>query len=134
MAATVLVVEDERKLRDFIRSYLERASFTVLSTGSGAEAITMATAAALLRAVAGTAGLAALLALVTGLVVARRITRPIARLITVARAMASGDRSARAGERSGRHRGGRGRQPGPEVRGGRGHAGPPAGHGTGRRR
>ena len=39
-----------------------------------------------------------LLALVTGLVVARRITRPIARLITVARAMASGDRSARAGE------------------------------------
>src|SRR5258708_9072379 len=46
MAATVLVVEDERKLRDFIRSYLERASFTVLSTGSGAEAITMATAAA----------------------------------------------------------------------------------------
>ena len=43
MAATVLVVEDERKLRDFIRSYLERADFTVLSTGSGAEAITMAT-------------------------------------------------------------------------------------------
>ena len=45
MAATVLVVEDERKLRDFIRSYLERAGFTVLSTGSGAEAITMVTAA-----------------------------------------------------------------------------------------
>jgi DNA-binding response OmpR family regulator len=43
MAATVLVVEDEHKLRDFIRSYLERAGFTVLSTGSGAEAITMAT-------------------------------------------------------------------------------------------
>ena len=42
MAATVLVVEDERKLRDLIRSYLERAGFTVLSTGSGAEAITMA--------------------------------------------------------------------------------------------
>jgi len=41
MAATVLVVEDERKLRDFIRSYLERAGFTVLSTGSGAEAISM---------------------------------------------------------------------------------------------
>ena len=46
MAATVLVVEDERKLRDFIRSYLERAGFTVLSTGSGAEAITMAADAA----------------------------------------------------------------------------------------
>ena len=45
MAATVLVVEDERKLRDFIRSYLERAGFTVLSTGSGAEAISMAMAA-----------------------------------------------------------------------------------------
>jgi len=45
MPATVLVVEDERKLRDFVRSYLERAGFTVLSTGSGAEAIEMATAA-----------------------------------------------------------------------------------------
>jgi DNA-binding response OmpR family regulator len=44
MPATVLVVEDERKLRDFVRSYLERAGFTVLSTGSGAEAIEMATA------------------------------------------------------------------------------------------
>ena len=46
MAATMLVVEDERKLRDLVRSYLERAGFTVLSTGSGAEAITMAAAAA----------------------------------------------------------------------------------------
>jgi DNA-binding response OmpR family regulator len=45
MPATVLVVEDERKLRDFVRSYLERAGFTVLSTGSGAEAIEMATTA-----------------------------------------------------------------------------------------
>ena len=42
MAATVLVVEDEGKLRELVRSYLERAGFTVLSTGSGAEAITMA--------------------------------------------------------------------------------------------
>src|SRR5579864_2747412 len=46
MTATVLVVEDERKLRDLVRSYLERAGFTVLSTGSGAEAITMASGAA----------------------------------------------------------------------------------------
>jgi two-component system sensor histidine kinase BaeS len=53
---------------------------------------------ALLRAIAGTAGLAALLALVTGLGVARRITRPVTRLISVTRAMAGGDRSARAGE------------------------------------
>ena len=45
MTATVLVVEDERKLRELVRSYLERAGFTVLSTGSGAEAITMATTA-----------------------------------------------------------------------------------------
>jgi DNA-binding response OmpR family regulator len=44
--ATVLVVEDERKLRELIRSYLERAGFTVLSTGSGAEAISMAAEAA----------------------------------------------------------------------------------------
>ena len=42
VAATVLVVEDEQKLRDFVRSYLERAGFSVLTTGSGAEAITMA--------------------------------------------------------------------------------------------
>jgi DNA-binding response OmpR family regulator len=45
MAATVLLVEDERKLRDLVRSYLERAGFTVLSTGSGAEAVTLATSA-----------------------------------------------------------------------------------------
>jgi DNA-binding response OmpR family regulator len=42
MAATVLLVEDERKLRDLVRSYLERAGFAVLSTGSGAEAIALA--------------------------------------------------------------------------------------------
>ena len=46
MAATVLVVEDEQKLRDLVRAYLERAGFTVLSTGSGAEAIAMASEAA----------------------------------------------------------------------------------------
>ena len=46
MAATVLVVEDERKLRDLVRSYLERAGFTVLSTDSGAEAITLASTSA----------------------------------------------------------------------------------------
>ena len=46
MPATVLLVEDERKLRELVRSYLERAGFTVLSTGSGAEAITLAASAA----------------------------------------------------------------------------------------
>jgi DNA-binding response OmpR family regulator len=44
MAATVLLVEDERKLRELVRSYLERAGLTVLSTESGAEAITLAAA------------------------------------------------------------------------------------------
>jgi two-component system sensor histidine kinase BaeS len=70
-------------------------------TTSGLGAADNVLRAALRRAIAGTAGLAALLALVTGLAVARRITRPIARLITVTRAMARGDRSARAGEVSG---------------------------------
>jgi DNA-binding response OmpR family regulator len=45
MTATVLLVEDERKLRDLVRSYLERAGFAVLSTDSGAEAINVATTA-----------------------------------------------------------------------------------------
>ena len=53
---------------------------------------------ALLRAIAGAAGLAALLALLTGLAVARRITRPVIRLIAATRAMAAGDRAARVGE------------------------------------
>ncbi|HEY1635287.1 MAG TPA: response regulator transcription factor [Acidimicrobiales bacterium] len=39
MPATVLVVEDETKIRDLLRSYLEREGFEVLSTPSGAEAI-----------------------------------------------------------------------------------------------
>jgi CheY-like chemotaxis protein len=42
MAAMVLLVEDERILRELVRSCLERAGLTVLSTGSGAEAITLA--------------------------------------------------------------------------------------------
>jgi len=45
MAATILLVEDERKLRDLVRSYLERAGFTVLTTGSGAEALSLASSA-----------------------------------------------------------------------------------------
>jgi len=46
MTATVLLVEDERKLRELVRSYLERAGLAVLSTSSGAEAITLASGAA----------------------------------------------------------------------------------------
>jgi len=45
MSATVLLVEDERKLRDLVRSYLERAGYAVLSTDSGAEAISVAASA-----------------------------------------------------------------------------------------
>ena len=67
-------------------------------TASGLGAADAILRTALLRAIAGTAGLAALLALATGLGVSRRITRPVARLIAVTRAMASGDRSSRAGE------------------------------------
>jgi len=42
MALTVLVVEDETKIRDLIRSYLEREGLAVVSTASGAEAIRLA--------------------------------------------------------------------------------------------
>jgi two-component system, OmpR family, sensor histidine kinase BaeS len=73
-------------------------SVKVALTASGLGAADAVLRTALLRAIAGAAGLAALLALLTGLGVARRITRPVARLIAVTRAMASGDRSARAGE------------------------------------
>jgi DNA-binding response OmpR family regulator len=41
-SSTVLVVEDERKIRDFVRAYLEREGYGVLTTDSGAEAITIA--------------------------------------------------------------------------------------------
>jgi DNA-binding response OmpR family regulator len=45
MAPTILLVEDETKLRDLLRTYLEQAGFSVLSTGSGAEALSLATTA-----------------------------------------------------------------------------------------
>ncbi|HXF20612.1 MAG TPA: ATP-binding protein, partial [Streptosporangiaceae bacterium] len=66
-------------------------------TGSGIGAADRGLKTALLRAIAGAAGLAALLALLTGLAVARRITRPVTRLIRVTRAMGGGDRAARVG-------------------------------------
>ena len=40
--ATILVVEDERKLRELLRSYLERDGFSVLSAGTGSEALSIA--------------------------------------------------------------------------------------------
>jgi DNA-binding response OmpR family regulator len=42
---TVLVVEDEVKIRELLRGYLEREGWAVLTTGSGAEAITLAATA-----------------------------------------------------------------------------------------
>ena len=41
MTVTVLVVEDEVKLRDLVRRYLEREHWTVVTTGSGAEALSI---------------------------------------------------------------------------------------------
>jgi two-component system, OmpR family, sensor histidine kinase BaeS len=52
----------------------------------------------LLQAIFGAAGLAAVLALITGLVMARRITRPVERIIAVTRAMGRGERTARVGD------------------------------------
>ncbi|MEU5894235.1 response regulator transcription factor [Streptomyces sp. NPDC047461] len=39
MAATVLVVEDEKEIRELLRRYLERAGYAVATTASGAEAV-----------------------------------------------------------------------------------------------
>ena len=67
-------------------------------TSAGLGGADSALRTSLLQAIAGAAGLAALLALLTGLAVARRITRPIGRLIAVTRSMAAGDRASRAGD------------------------------------
>jgi two-component system sensor histidine kinase BaeS len=67
------------------------------STGSGLGAADRVLQTALLRAISGASGLAALLALLTGLAVARLITDPVARLISVTRATTRGDRTARVG-------------------------------------
>ena len=42
VTASVLVVEDERKIRELVRDYLEREGLGVLTTPSGAEAIALA--------------------------------------------------------------------------------------------
>lgn len=43
VVTTVLVVEDERDIRDVLRRYLERANMSVLTTGTGAEALRLLT-------------------------------------------------------------------------------------------
>lgn len=42
MASTVLVIEDELQLRELVRAYLQREGLEVLSTGSGAEGLSLA--------------------------------------------------------------------------------------------
>ena len=77
----------------------QRIGTTVVAfTSSGLGAADNVMRTALLRAIVGAAGLAALLALTAGLAVARRITKPIARLLAVTRSMARGDRASRAGD------------------------------------
>ncbi|MFD1661079.1 response regulator transcription factor [Streptomyces caeni] len=39
MGATVLVVEDDKEIRELLRRYLERAGYGVVTTSSGAEAV-----------------------------------------------------------------------------------------------
>jgi two-component system, OmpR family, sensor histidine kinase BaeS len=73
-------------------------SVIVRFSGSGLGGTDEELRADLWRAIAGAAGLAALLALLVALAVSRRITLPVTRLMEVARAMGGGNRSARAGD------------------------------------
>jgi two-component system, OmpR family, sensor histidine kinase BaeS len=66
-------------------------------TGTGLASADHTLRIALLRAIAGAAGLAALLAMLTGLAMARRITHPVERIIAVTRQMARGQRAVRVG-------------------------------------
>src|SRR5580700_6278004 len=67
-------------------------------TNSGLASADHALQTDLLQAIFGAAGLAAVLALLTGLAMARRITRPVERIIAVTRAMGRGERTARVGD------------------------------------
>jgi two-component system, OmpR family, sensor histidine kinase BaeS len=76
----------------------ERAGMVVIRfTKSGIGGADTVLEADLLRAIAGAAGVAALLALVSGLVLSRRLTRPVDRIISVTQAMERGERNARVG-------------------------------------
>jgi len=77
----------------------ERAGQVVVRfTNSGLASADRALQSDLLQAIFGAAGLAAVLALLTGLAMARRITRPVERIIVVTRAMGRGERAARVGD------------------------------------
>jgi two-component system, OmpR family, sensor histidine kinase BaeS len=81
------VIADGRRVAEVL------ARFTGAGLGSADDALR----ADLLRAIAGAAGLAALLALPAGLAMARPIMRPVECIIAAARAVGSGQRSARVG-------------------------------------
>jgi signal transduction histidine kinase len=85
-ASAAIVVRDESAGRAEVRF-----------TGAGLASADHALQTDLLLAIAGAAGLAALLAMLTGLAVARRITRPVEKIIAVTRAMSRGQRTARVG-------------------------------------
>ena len=89
-ASAAIVVQGERAGRAEVRF-----------TGAGLASADHTLQTDLLLAIAGAAGLAALLAMATGLAVARRITRPVEKIITVTRAMGRGQRTARVGPVSG---------------------------------
>jgi len=66
-------------------------------SGSGLGSTDPTLRSALIRAAAASAGLAALLSLLGALVMARRLTRPVAKIISVTRARGRGQRSLRIG-------------------------------------
>jgi two-component system sensor histidine kinase BaeS len=70
---------------------------TVRFTGERLSGADSALQSALIWAIVAAAGVAALLALLTGLAVARRLTRPVRHIISVTRAMGAGVRTARVG-------------------------------------
>jgi two-component system, OmpR family, sensor histidine kinase BaeS len=91
-----------RELREPVVVRGKRPGLVVVRfSGSGLGGADEALRADLWRAIAGAAGLAALLALLVALAVSRRITSPVARLIQVAQAMGAGDRQVRAGDMRG---------------------------------
>src|SRR6266571_3369365 len=92
-----LVSAPERK-RAVVVHRRQVGQVTVRFTGSGLRGADETLRADLWRAIAGAAGLAALVALLVALGVSRRITSPVTRLIGVARATGRGDRTARAGD------------------------------------
>jgi two-component system, OmpR family, sensor histidine kinase BaeS len=94
---------DPGSLSGIIRRQLTSGSqqigtLLVRFTGQGLTASAYHLRASLVRAVIGAAGLAAVLALLAAVVVSRRITRPVTRIIESARAMGRGDRRARVGQ------------------------------------